>query len=55
MKKFKINKIVCLTLCFIVFSSVVVTSASTNKETRSIKTYRALEADPFPHESNPPF
>lgn len=55
MKKFKINKIVCLTLCFIVFSSVVVTSAATKKQTRSSITYSSLEADPLPHESEPPF
>lgn len=54
MKKFKINKIVCLTLCFIVLSSVVA-SATTVKQPKMARSYSACEMDPKPDESNPPF
>lgn len=54
MRKFKINKIVCLTLSLIVFSSISA-SATTIKKTTISKIYRSCELDPNPHESNPPF
>lgn len=53
MKKRKINKIVSLTLCFLVFTSVIV-SAKTYKDSNNLRTYSMCGVDSFPKETNPP-
>lgn len=52
MKK-KINKVISLTLCCLVISSVVVSAKTTHTSDKSIS-HSACTIDPLPNESNPP-
>lgn len=51
MKK-KINKVISLTLCCLVISTVAVSAKTKNTSTKSMS-YVACAIDPLPHESNP--